>query len=82
MIKSMKSLLKFIGVVALFAVWIELINVSFELMNYRDTYVFYLGVLLLASIIMGPIFYFGDNIVMFLKNMTGVFSDDEKKDEK
>jgi hypothetical protein len=78
----MKSLLKFLGVVVLFAVWFELINVSFELMNYRDTYVFYLGVLLLASITMGPIFYFGNNIVMFLKNMKGVFLDDEKKDEK
>jgi hypothetical protein len=75
----MKSLLKFLGVVVLFAVWVELINVSFMLMNYRDTYVFYLGVLLLISITMGPIFYFRKKIIMFLTNMKGVFSEDEKK---
>jgi hypothetical protein len=78
----MKSLLKFLGVVVLFAVWFELINVSFELMNYRDTYVFYSGVLLLSLITTGPIFYFGDNIVIFLKNMKGVFSNQETKDKK
>jgi hypothetical protein len=78
----MKSLLKFLGVVVLFAVWFELINVSFELMNYRDTYVFYLGGLLLISITIVPIFYFRKNIIIFLTNMKGVFSDDEKKDEK
>jgi hypothetical protein len=78
----MKSLLKFLGVVTLFAIWFELINVSFELMNYRDTYVFYLGVLLLISITIVPIFYFRKNIIIFLTNMKGVFSDDEKKDEK
>lgn len=78
----MKSLLKFLGVFLIGFIWFELVGVSFNLMNYRDTYVFYLGVLLLISITMGPIFYFRKNIIMFLTNMKGVFSEDEKKDEK
>ncbi len=76
----MKSLLKFIGVLVVFFVWVELINLSFYLMDLSDTYIFYGGVLLLAIITIGPIFYFGDNIAMFLKNMKGVFSNNEKKD--
>jgi uncharacterized membrane protein len=51
-------------------------------MDLSDTLWFYIGFLLLALITVGPIIYFGDNIVMFLKNMKGVFSSDEKKDEK
>lgn len=82
MIKNMKSLLKFLGVLVVFFVWVELINLSFYLMDISDSYLFYGGFLLLATITMGPIFYFGDNIAMFLKNMKGVFSSDEKKDEK
>ena len=78
----MKSLLKFLGVFLIGLVWVELINLSFYLMNLSDTLWFYVGFLLLVLIIVGPIFYFGDNIVMFLKNMKGVFSEDEKKDEK
>ena len=78
----MKSLLKFLGVLVVFFVWVELINLSFYLMDISDSYLFYGGFLLLATITMGPIFYFGDNIAMFLKNMKGVFSSDEKKDEK
>ena len=78
----MKSLLKFLGAFLIGFIWVELVGVSFELMNYRDTYVFYLGVLLLISITMGPIFYFRKNIIMFLTNMKGVFSENEKKDEK
>jgi CBS domain containing-hemolysin-like protein len=79
MIKSMKSLLKFLGVLVVFFVWVELINLSFYLMDLSDTFVFYCGVLLLSIITMGPIFYFGDNIAMFLKNMKGVFFDKEEK---
>lgn len=82
MIKNMKSLLKFLGVLVVFFVWVELINLSFYLMDLSDTYIFYGGILLLALITVGPIVYFGDNIVMFLKNMKGVFSSDEKKDKK
>jgi hypothetical protein len=78
----MKSLLKFLGGFLIGFIWVELVGLSFELMNYRDTYVFYLGFLLLISITMGPIFYFRKKIIMFLTNMKGVFSDDEKKDEK
>ena len=78
----MKSLLKFLGVLFVFFVWVELINLSFYLMDLSDTYIFYCGVLLLALITVGPIVYFADNIVMFLRNMKGVFSSDEKKDEK
>ena len=78
----MKSLLKFLGVLVVFFVWVELINLSFYLMDLSDTYIFYGGILLLALITVGPIVYFGDNIVMFLKNMKGVFSSDEKKDKK
>ena len=74
----MKSLLKFLGVIVVFFVWVELINLSFYLMNFSDTYIFYGGFLLLALITVGPIFYFGDNIVMFLKNMKGVFFDKEE----
>ena len=80
----MKSLLKFLGVLVVLFVWVELINLSFYLMDLSDTYIFYGGVLLLALITVGPILYFGDNIVMFLKNMKGVitYKDEEKKDEK
>ena len=76
----MKSLLKFLGVLVVLFVWVELINLSFYLMDLSDTYIFYGGFLLLALIIVGPILYFGDNIVMFLKNMKGVFSSEEKKE--
>ena len=75
----MKNLLKFLGVLVVFFVWVELINLSFYFMNLSDTYIFYGGVLLLVLITVGPILYFGDNIVMFLKNMRGVFFDKEKK---
>jgi hypothetical protein len=51
-------------------------------MDLSDTFVFYGGFLLLALITVGPILYFADNIVMFSKNMKGVFFDKEKKDEK
>lgn len=78
----MKSLLKFLGVLVVFFVWVELINLSFYLMDISDSYLFYGGFLLLATITMGPIFYFGDNIVMFLKNMKGVFTYKEEKDKK
>jgi hypothetical protein len=40
---------------------------------------------MLALITVGPIFYFGENISMFLKNMKGVFTykdEEEKKDLK
>ena len=70
------------GVIVVLFVWIELVDLSFYLMDLSDTYIFYCGVLLLALITIGPILYFGDNIVMFLKNMKGVFSNNEKKDEK
>jgi hypothetical protein len=76
----MKSLLKFLGVLVVFFVWVELINLSFYLMDLSDTTGFYVGFLSLALITVGPILYFGDNIVMFLKNMKGVFFDKEKKD--
>jgi len=80
----MKNLLKFIAVIVGISIWIELVDFSFYLMNLSDTLWFYVGFLLLASITVGPIFYFGDNIVMFLKNMKGVitYKDEEKKDEK
>ena len=78
----MKSLLKFFGVLIVFFVWVELINLSFYLMDLSDTYIFYGGFLLLTLITIGPIVYFADNLAMFLKNMKGVFSSDEKKDEK
>ena len=74
----MKSLLKFLGVIVVFFVWVKLINLSFYLMDFSDTYIFYGGFLLLALITVGPIFYFGDNIIMFLKNMKGVFFDKEE----
>ena len=78
----MKSLLKFLGVLLVFFIWVELVNLSFYLMSEADTFVFYMGFLLLVLITIGPIFYFGDNILMFFKNMKGVFFDKEKKDEK
>ena len=49
-------------------------------MKLPNTFVFYGGVLLLALTTIGPIFYFVDNILMFLKNMKGVFFDKEKKE--
>lgn len=68
------------GVLIGIFIWVELINLSFYLMDISDSYLFYGGFLLLATIIMGPIFYFGDNIVMFLRNIKGVFFDKEKKE--
>jgi hypothetical protein len=82
MIKNMKSLLKFLGVIVVLFVWIELVDFSFYLMNLSDTLWFYVGFFMIALITVGPIFYFGDNIAMFLKNMKGVFTDEEKKDLK
>jgi len=81
MIKNMKSLLKFLGVIVVLFVWIELVDFSFYLMNLSDTLWFYVGFFMIALITVGPIFYFGDNIAMFLKNMKGVFTykDKEKK---
>jgi hypothetical protein len=76
----MKSLLKFMGVLIGLFTWVELIKLSFYLMKLSNTFVFYGGVLLLALVTVGPIVYFGDNIVMFLRNMKGVFFDKEKKD--
>lgn len=70
------------GVLIGIFIWVELVNLSFDLMTLPNTLYFFGGVLLLALITMGPVFYFGDNIIMFLKNMVGVFSSDEKKDEK
>ena len=81
----MKNLLKFIGIIIGIYIWIELVDFSFYLMNLSDTLWFYVGFLLLALITVGPIFYFGDNIAMFLKNMKGVFTykdEENKKDEK
>ena len=74
----MKNLLKFLGVIVVFFVWVKLINLSFYLMDLSDTYISYGGFLLLALITVGPIFYFCDNIAMFLKNMRGVFFDKEE----
>jgi len=76
----MKNLLKFMGVLIGIFIWIELVNLSFDLMTLPNTLYFFGGVLLLALTTMGPIFYFGDNIAMFLKNMKGVFFDKEKKE--
>ena len=76
----MKSLLKFMGVLIGLFTWVELIKLSFYLMKLPNTFVFYGGVLLLVLVTVGPIVYFGDNIVMFLRNMKGVFFDKEKKD--
>jgi hypothetical protein len=75
----MKNLLKFIGVLIGLFIWVELVNLSFDLMTLPNTLYFFGGVLLLALITIGPIIYFGDNIIMFLKNMKGVFFDKEKK---
>ena len=68
------------GVLIGIFIWGELINLSFDLMTLPNTLYFFGGVLLLALTTMGPIFYFGDNIAMFLKNMKGVFFDKEKKE--
>ncbi len=78
----MKSLLKFLGVIVVLFVWIELVDCSFNLMNKSDDMLFYGGFFMLALITVGPILYFGENIVMFLKNMKGVFTNEEKKDLK
>lgn len=76
----MRNLLKFMGVLIGIFIWIELINLSFDLMTLPNTLYFFGGVLLLALVTVGPIMYFGDNILMFLKNMKSVFFDKEKKE--
>jgi hypothetical protein len=78
----MKSLLKFLGVIIVLFIWAELINFSFYLMNLSDTLWFYVGFFMMALITVCPIFYFGDNIVMFLKNMKGVFTDKDEEEKK
>lgn len=82
MIKNMKSLAKFLGTVIVLFIWVELVNFSMGLMNKPDDLLFYVGFLTLALWVIGPIIYFWDNITMFLKNMKGVFTDEEKKSEK
>lgn len=76
----MKNLLKFMGILIGIFIWGELINLSFDLMTLPNTLYFFGGVLLLALVTVGPIMYFGDNIVIFLRNMKGVFFDKEKKE--
>ena len=78
----MKSLLKFLKVLITIFVWFELINFSMGLMNKPDDIMFYVGSLLTLLLIFGPFIYYKDNIMMFLKNMKGVFTDEEKKSEK
>jgi hypothetical protein len=78
----MKTLLKFLGVVIGLFIWIELVDFSFYLMNLSDTLWFYVGFLLLALITTGPIFYFGKNILIFFKNMEGIFTDKDKNEKK
>ena len=79
----MKSLLKFLGILVVLFIWIELVDFSFYLMNLSDTLWFYVGFFMVVLITFGPIFYFNENIIMFLKNMKGVFTcknEEEKKD--
>lgn len=76
----MKNLLKFMGILIGIFIWGEFINLSFDLMTLPNTFYFFGGVLLLALVTVGPIMYFGDNIVIFLRNMKGVFFDKEKKE--
>jgi hypothetical protein len=76
----MKNLLKFMGVLIGIFIWVELIDLSFNLMTLPSTFYFYGGVLMIALLTVGPILYFGDNILMFLKNMKGVFTYKDKKD--
>jgi hypothetical protein len=78
----MKNLLKFLVVIVVFFVWVELINLSFDLMTLPNTLYFFGGFLLLSGVTVGPIMYFNDNIVMFLKNMKGVFFDKEENNIK
>jgi len=75
----MKNVLNFMGIVIGFFIWIELIYLSFYLMTQPNTFYFFGGVLVLSLITVGPIIYYLDKIVMFLKNMWGVFFDKEKK---
>jgi hypothetical protein len=75
----MKNVLKFMGILIGFFIWVELILLSFYLMTQPNTFYFFGGVLVLSSITAGPIIYYLDKIVMFLKNMKGVFFDKEKK---
>jgi hypothetical protein len=75
----MKNVLNFMGIVIGFFIWIEWIHLSFYLMTQPNTFYFFGGVLILALITVGPIIYYSDKIVMFLKNMWGVFFDKEKK---
>lgn len=76
----MKNLLKFMGVLIGIFIWAELINLSFDLMTLPNTLYFFGGVLLLELVTVGPIMYFGDNIVIFLRNMKGIFFNKEKKE--
>ncbi len=75
----MKNVLKFMGVLIGWLIWVELIYLSFYLMTQPNTFYFFGGVLILSLITVGPIICYSDNIVMFLKNMWGVFFDKEKK---
>jgi hypothetical protein len=75
----MKNLLKFMGVLIGIFFWGMLINISFNLMTEPNTFLFLIGILLFGFTTMGPIMYFEDNIVMFLKNMKSIFFDKEKK---
>lgn len=55
--------------------WIGCINASLYLIiNFSPVYTVFFGILLLAITILTPIVFFWHNIVMFFKNMKGVFT--------
>ena len=75
----MRTLIWFIVVLVVFAIWKGLLNISFYLMTKTDNLTFYSGFVLCVILYGAQILYFWDNICMFLKNMKGVFFDKEEK---
>jgi hypothetical protein len=75
----MKNVLKFIGVLYCLLVWVGLIHMSIYFINQSDVILLCIGIITLTFWVVSPVILFRSNILMFLKNMKGVFFDKEIK---
>jgi hypothetical protein len=75
----MKNVLKFIGVLYCLLVWVGLIDMSIYFINQSDVRLLCIGIITLTFWLVSPVILFRSNILMFLKNMKGVFFDKEIK---
>jgi hypothetical protein len=75
----MKNVLKFMGFIFCLLVWTGLIHMSIHFINQSDIRILCIGIITLTFWVVSPVILFRSNILMFLKNMKGVFFDKEIK---